>query len=72
MSTAHVSGLAALVWSARPDYSASQVALVITGTAHDVWSPGWDQFTGWGRIDAYQAVRRASTRSWYLPLILKH
>jgi subtilisin family serine protease len=68
MSTAHVSGLAALIWSMRPALSADEVADVITSTAHDVAFPGWDQLTGWGRIDAVQAV--SSVARWYLPIML--
>lgn len=52
----HVSGVAALLWSLRPELTADQVAQVITSTVRDVWAPGWDQRTGWGRIDAYAAV----------------
>lgn len=70
MSAAHVSGLAALVWSVRPEWDAGQVAHIITETAHDIASPGWDVYTGWGRIDAYRAVLAARPK-WFLPIILK-
>jgi subtilisin family serine protease len=70
MSAAHVSGLAALVWSVRPEWDASQVAHIITETAHDIASPGWDVYTGWGRIDAYRAALAARPK-WFLPIILK-
>jgi hypothetical protein len=56
MATPHVSGLAALIWSLEPAFSVDQVTHVITSTAHDVYTPGWDQRTGWGRIDAQAAV----------------
>jgi len=56
MATPHVSGLAALVWSLQPAWTADQVTHVITSTAHDVYSPGWDARTGWGRIDAQAAI----------------
>ncbi len=59
MAAPHVSGLAHLIWSARPDLDADGVGRVITATAVDVnagdW-PGWDQYVGWGRIDAASAV----------------
>lgn len=71
MATAHVSGLAALIWAARPELSADEVADLITTTAHDIAVPGWDVYTGSGRIDAYAAVQRAVTRQWYFPLISK-
>jgi subtilisin family serine protease len=56
MATPHVSGLAALLWSLQDALTADQVTHVVTSTAHDVYTPGWDQRTGWGRIDAQAAV----------------
>ena len=52
MSTAFVSGLAALIWSLQPAWTANDVAATLTSTAHDVAYSGWDSYTGWGRIDA--------------------
>ncbi len=71
MSTAHASGLAALVWSVRPDFTAVQIARLITETAHDIASPGWDPYTGWGRLDAHRAVRAAAMTRWFLPIVLR-
>lgn len=62
MAAPHVSGLAGLLRSVRPDMPAVQVAGVITATALDVNSatqPGWDEYLGWGRIEAAQAVSTA-------------
>ncbi len=70
-ATPHVSGLAALVWSAQPDLTSGEVARVITETVRDLGAPGWDQFYGWGRIDAYQAVSSVTLFRVYLPLIFK-
>jgi hypothetical protein len=56
MATPHVSGLASLVWSLRPTLTADQVAQVITGTAHDIYPFGRDERTGWGRVDAQEAI----------------
>jgi subtilisin family serine protease len=68
-STPHVSGLAALIWSLQPEWSALQVSQVITSTAKDVWSPGKDNLTGWGRIDTQKAVFKA-LKQYYIPLII--
>jgi hypothetical protein len=70
MAAPHVSGLAALVWSARPDLTVARVTDVITSTAADVngdTHPGWDEYLGWGRIDAGRAASVA-TRSGDLQL----
>ncbi|MFN8598048.1 MAG: S8 family peptidase [Anaerolineae bacterium] len=69
MSTAHVSGLAALIWSVRPDYTACAVANTITTTAQDTGPIGWDQQLGWGRINAFAAVYRAQQGQVFLPVI---
>ena len=58
MSTPHVSGLAALLWGLRPDWAETQISQIITTTVVDVWSPGKDNLTGWGRINAEAAVWR--------------
>ncbi len=56
MATPHVAGLAALVWSACPNYTNSQVENQIESTAVDQGAAGWDQYYGHGRIDAQAAL----------------
>ena len=56
----HVAGLAALVWSVNPTLSNDQVEQIIEETAVDVGTPGRDDVFGYGRIDAYRALARAS------------
>jgi subtilisin family serine protease len=56
MATPHVSGLAALLWSLDPTLTADEVTGAITSTARDVHTVGWDERTGWGRIDAQAAI----------------
>lgn len=67
-STPQVSGLAALVWGLRPEWTSVQVTYVLTSTAKEAWSPGRDPLTGWGRIEAALAVDAALYR-YYYPLI---
>ncbi|MCP4540858.1 MAG: peptidase S8 [Chloroflexi bacterium] len=71
MATPHVSGLAALIWSAHPGLGAAQVTRIITSTAIDVNSgtlfTGWDEYLGWGRIDAGKAL---AYQYHYLPIVL--
>ena len=56
MSTPHVSGVAALVWSLDPTLSHHQVRAILEETADDLGYMGWDRLFGWGRINAWQAV----------------
>ena len=55
-AAAHVSGLAALIWSVNPHLTHDQVEGIITSTAVDMGEPGRDDYFGWGRIDAAAAV----------------
>jgi hypothetical protein len=57
----HVAGLAALVRGRNPELPAADVRLIITVTADDVGQPGFDTSTGHGRINAFEAVKLAST-----------
>jgi len=52
----HVAGLAALVWSKYPSYSAAQVWSRITSTAVDLGTAGTDSYFGAGRIDVKAAL----------------
>jgi subtilisin family serine protease len=55
-ATPIVAGLAALLWSVRPDYTAKQIRAVIEKTAKDIDPAGKDKFTGYGRVDAGAAM----------------
>lgn len=61
MAAPLVAGLAALVWSANPALSNEQVAHFLESTALDLGPPGKDELFGYGRINAYAAVRAATT-----------
>jgi subtilisin family serine protease len=57
MATPHVSGLASLILSLRPDYPADSVRRILCLGAEDAVgrltedTPGYDDFHGWGRIN---------------------
>ncbi|NPC73226.1 S8 family serine peptidase [Corallococcus exiguus] len=62
MATPHVSGVAALVFSARPDLSAAHVRAVLEKTAKDdKTTPGKDEKYGYGLVQAAKAVELART-----------
>jgi len=56
MATPHVAGLAALVWGVNPGFTAAQVREIIQTSANDLGSTGWDNYFGYGRINAYRAL----------------
>lgn len=58
-ATAIVSGVAALVLSVDADLTSDQVQGILQCTADDKGSSGWDEYYGWGRINAHRACQTA-------------
>lgn len=60
MATPHVSGVAALVWSARPELTADQVKQILFDSAQNVVTAegdeGFDEASGWGLVQAKAAI----------------
>lgn len=56
MATPHVAGLAALLLSLAPSLTPDQVQSVVQNTADDLGVAGWDQYYGYGRINAWRAL----------------
>lgn len=52
-------GVIALIWSANPSLSADQAQQVLFNSSADLGASGWDQYYGWGRVDAGRAVELA-------------
>jgi len=59
MATPHASGVAALIKSYIPTIPNTAVIQLIKDTAVDIAAPGWDDRTGWGRINVHQALLAA-------------
>ena len=64
-ATPHVAGVAALVKAAAPETSAAEIRQLLIGNADDLsgeqngGKEGWDQLTGYGRVNAFEAVSDA-------------
>jgi subtilase family protein/Big-like domain-containing protein/fervidolysin-like protein len=52
-------GVGALVLSAKPSLSASALVSILQQNADDLGSPGFDQYFGSGRVNAFRAVSAA-------------
>jgi subtilisin family serine protease len=61
MATPHVSGVAALVWSARPSLTAAQVRAILEETAEDLGATGRDTTYGFGLVRAKAALDKLQT-----------
>jgi subtilisin family serine protease len=60
-SSPMAAGLAALLWSAKPERSADEIWNAMRNSADDLGAPGPDRNFGWGRINALKAMRLAVT-----------
>jgi subtilisin family serine protease len=71
MASPHVAGLAALVWSANPGLSNTQVRQMIesTGVSMDALNPGFAGLLGKGRVNAFKAVTLAQFFGAFVPSI---
>jgi serine protease len=58
-AVAHASGMAALLWSLRPEWSARQIRWCLNASARDLGPPGPDPQYGYGLLDAAAAVALA-------------
>lgn len=56
MATPHVAGVAAIVWSAKPTATNTQVRNALTSTAEDLGAVGRDTSFGFGLVDALDAA----------------
>jgi thermitase len=57
----NAAAVAALVMSANPELTPTDVTAIITNTAKDLGDPGWDKYYGFGRVDAGAAVAMAAS-----------
>jgi Subtilase family len=55
----HAGAIAALVKSRNPSLTASQIATILRTTTIDIEAAGWDRDSGFGILDAYNAVQAA-------------
>ncbi|MGD8545240.1 MAG: S8 family serine peptidase, partial [Candidatus Bathyarchaeota archaeon] len=58
MSTPHVSGVAALIWSQFPDMTRDQVRAQLRSTVDELGVDGYDIYYGYGRVNAKRAVEQ--------------
>ncbi|MFU8877620.1 MAG: S8 family serine peptidase [Wenzhouxiangellaceae bacterium] len=56
MATPHVAGVAALIWSHNPNWTAVQIREAMAATAEDLGDPGRDNSFGWGLVQAAAAL----------------
>ncbi len=56
-SAPFVSAVASLIWAKYPNLTNVQVERMLLESADDVEEPGWDQFTGAGRLNANAALK---------------
>lgn len=60
MATPHASGVAAMIWSRNPGWTATQVRNQLNSTADDLGSSGRDNCFGYGRVNLARALGAAA------------
>ena len=60
-SSPYVAGVAGLVLTLRPDLSSTDVECILEASADDKGAPGKDAEYGWGRLNAFKAVKLAQS-----------
>ncbi|MDD5136458.1 MAG: S8 family serine peptidase [Candidatus Omnitrophica bacterium] len=68
MACPHVSGVAALIKSMHRDFTPEQVRQVIRAGSDDILTNGFDDYSGYGRVNAYGAI---SLGTPLVPVILE-
>ena len=58
-ATPHVAGVAALILSVNPALTATEVENILRKATDDLGTPGFNIYTGFGRINALKAVNMA-------------
>jgi len=62
MATAHASGVACLMRSVDPSLTHDEIRTILIDTADDIEDAGFDQLSGYGRIDAAAALQAVLAR----------
>jgi len=57
MAAPHVTGIAGLLLSVNPNLTPSQIRNIIQQTAEDKGATGFDNYYGYGRVNAYKALK---------------
>jgi thermitase len=68
-ATPHVAGVAALILSVNPNLRGTEVEAILRASTDDIGQQGFDNFTGFGRINALKAVQSARSR-WDSPRLI--
>jgi subtilisin family serine protease len=68
-ATPHVAGVAALILSVSPNLRGTEVEAILRASTDDLGQQGFDNFTGFGRINALKAVQAAPLR-WDSPRLI--
>ena len=55
-ATPHVSGVAAIIRSLRPNFTTNDVRIILQQSTIDIGAPGFDYETGFGRLNAFKAL----------------
>ena len=67
MAAPNVAGVAALIKELHPEYTPAAIRAILCETATDRGDLAWDQYYGYGAVNAYAAVDRPNITTTVLP-----
>jgi hypothetical protein len=68
MASPHVAGVAGLLLAQRPLLTNGEVYSILRSSAVDLWRPGFDRQTGFGRVSAHRALLAPAPAQPYVPV----
>lgn len=63
-ATPQAAGIGALVWSRFPELTNVELRALLQATCDDIGLPGYDPETGFGRVNAYEAMLGFNVDNW--------
>jgi len=72
LATPFVSGVAALILSTNSSITPEDIRTALHNGCDDLDSPGFDKYTGYGRVNAYKSILYANATSITIPEIAFH
>ncbi|MEW6556360.1 MAG: S8 family serine peptidase [Elusimicrobiota bacterium] len=72
MASPYVAGVCGLLISQNPARTPADIKKILEASCDNLDVPGWDKYTGWGRLNVYKALSGNLATAWTAPLKVKN